>query len=227
MTRQVWIAGRGRSRAAYTPDGSQRDAPAGTCEAFSYPFWNAGAELGIDPFAALPANPARLERFIEHHYPDGKPDFTTFAAVVQLLEAGEPPQITAALYRVLELLPGIEGLGPMTDRIGRRGTGVGLMSLGIRYELIFNPATSAVLEAAAVVVTPQPRHCSPAFNSPARTGYDPRLHKDIHIPAHRFPRICDTPAPAGSAGYTVVVTSGIVNSDTATVPTPAPAPRSS
>jgi hypothetical protein len=227
MTEQLWVASRGPSRALYTPYPSRPDAPAGTCDAFTQLFSNAGALLGIYLPPALPANPARLEQLIEHRYADGRPDFTTFAAVTMLLEAGEPPRITAALYRVLKLLPGIEDLGPMTDRIGRRGIGVGLMDYGTRYELIFNVATSAVLEAAAVVVTRQPPQCSPAFMVPARTVYDPRLHKDIHVPAHRFPRSCDTPDPAGSAGYVVVVTSGIVNSDTATGPAPGGAPGAS
>jgi hypothetical protein len=227
MTRQVWIPGAGPGRTVYTPYGSQRDAPAGTCHAFTEPFWDDGDQLGTDLPSALSANPARLARLIERRYADGRPDLTTFAAVTMLLETGEPPQVMAALYRVLKLLPGIEDLGPMSDRIGRHGIGVGLMDTGTRYELIFNPATSAILEAAAVVVTPQPQHCTPAFTMPAQTFHNPRLHKVIHIAAHHFPRSCDTPDPAGSAGYTVVISSGIVNSATATVPTPGGAPGAS
>jgi hypothetical protein len=227
MSEQLWVASHGPGRAVYTPYASQRDAPTGTCDAFTQPFSNVAELPGIYLPPALPANPARLEQLIERRYADGRPDLTTFAAVTMLLEAGEPPQTMAALYRALKLLPGIEDLGPMTDRIGRRGIGVGLMDYGTRYELIFNVATSAVLEAAAVVVTRQPPQCSPAFTVPAQTVYDPRLHKDIHVPAGRFSRSCDTPDPAGSTGYVVVVTSGIVNSDTATVPTPGGAPGAS
>jgi hypothetical protein len=215
MTVQLWVAGNGSGRAVYTPEGSQRDAPAGRCDAFTYPFRNAAGEV-IDLPPAVPANPARLERLIEHRYADGRPDFTTFAAVIELLESGEPPPITATLYRVLKLLPGIEDLGPTTDRIGRRGIGVGLTNAGVRYELIFDATTSAVLEVTAVVVTPQPRYCTAAFTMRARTFH--ARHKVIHVPAHRVPRSCTTPDPVGATGFTVVVSSGVVNSATATVP---------
>jgi len=47
---------------------------------------------------------------------------------------------------MIENLPGIESLGPMTGKLGRHGIGVGLTQHGVRDVLIFDPATSAVLE---------------------------------------------------------------------------------
>jgi hypothetical protein len=42
----------------------------------------------------------------------------------------------------------------MTDPLGRHGTGVGFTEYGVRDVLIFDPATSAVLEREGVVVDP-------------------------------------------------------------------------
>jgi hypothetical protein len=51
----------------------------------------------------------------------------------------------------------------MTDRLGRHGIAVGFMDSGMRYELIFDPATSAVLEATGVVVTSKRPTSPPAW----------------------------------------------------------------
>ena len=42
----------------------------------------------------------------------------------------------------------------MTDRLGRHGTGVGFTQYGVRDVLIFDPATSAVLEREGIAVDP-------------------------------------------------------------------------
>ena len=55
---------------------------------------------------------------------------------------------------MIQRLPGIELLGPMTDKLGRHGTGVGLTEYGVRDVLIFDPATSAVLEREGIAVNP-------------------------------------------------------------------------
>jgi hypothetical protein len=156
---------------------------------------------------------------VEQRYSDGKPDFTTFTSVSELLEASQSPAVRAALYGVIERLPGIMNLGPMTDRLGRHGIAVGLMDSGTRYELIFDPATSAVLEATGVVVTSK-RQCYPATTTtpPASTAHGP--HGIIRRPAHvlRWPGFCIPAQPAGTAAYTAYIASGVVNSDTARPP---------
>jgi DNA-directed RNA polymerase specialized sigma24 family protein len=63
--------------------------------------------------------------------------------------------IRAALYRVIEGLPGIRYLGPVTDRLGRHGIGVGLTHGGARQELFFDPATSRALEEQIVATAPK------------------------------------------------------------------------
>jgi hypothetical protein len=162
MTRELWLAPTGALRLTYTPDGRQDTGPAAGCHAYSYS-WPASADgNGANPFfpvilPGLPTSPAALEQAIEQRYADGKPDTTLFVAVTELLEESQTPSFRAALYRVVELLPGIENLGPMTDQLGRHGTAVGFTDSGTRYELIFNPATSAVLEARSVqMVRAQP-----------------------------------------------------------------------
>lgn len=52
-------------------------------------------------------------------------------------------------------LPGVQLLGRQTDALGRQGIAVGLTdSAGVRSELMFDPATSDVLEEADVQVKP-------------------------------------------------------------------------
>jgi hypothetical protein len=154
-------------------------------------------------------------------YGDGKPDPTLFVNVTALLEESQTPSFRAALYRVVELLPGIKNLSAMTDQLGRRGTAVGYTDDGVRYELIFSPATSAVLEVRGVQVAPVPRTCDPAETLPVPattvTGPDGKVTQHpaqvIHVPSS-----CVPAQPAGASGYVVFVASGVVDSDTATTP---------
>jgi hypothetical protein len=52
------------------------------------------------------------------------------------MPSSAPPRVRAALYRLIENLPGIESLGPMTDKLGRHGIGVGFTQYGVRDMLI-------------------------------------------------------------------------------------------
>ena len=62
-----------------------------------------------------------------------------FDAAGSFLAAVAQPGLRAAPYRMIEGLPGIQNLGPMTDRLGRHGVGVGISGHGVRDELIFDP----------------------------------------------------------------------------------------
>jgi hypothetical protein len=106
--------------------------------------------------ADLPADPARLEQFIVRHFEGGGREdvAATLDFAGTFLQAGAPPQVRAALYRLIQGLPGIEALGPMTDRLGRHGIGVGFTEYGVLDVLIFDPATSAVLEREGIAVDP-------------------------------------------------------------------------
>jgi RNA polymerase sigma-70 factor (ECF subfamily) len=65
-----------------------------------------------------------------------------------LRETNASPALRASLYEVAARIPGVELLGPTTDRVGRRGVAVAYSSSHNheRYELIFDPRTSALLE---------------------------------------------------------------------------------
>jgi hypothetical protein len=103
----------------------------------------------------LPTDPAALQRAIVRRFEHGHSQpSATFVYAAAFLNAGSPPALRAALYRVIESLPGVQNLGPMTDRLGRHGQGVGLVTSGTRNELIFNPASTAVLERRMVAVGP-------------------------------------------------------------------------
>jgi hypothetical protein len=153
QTVQVWAA----------PDGSGREvasAPTGPCSDGAIPSQTfpkgQKIDLTVYPRAAdLPTNPAALEQFIVRHFNGGHQDAAAaFEFAGTFLQAGAPPKIRAALYRMIQRLSGIELLGPMTDKLGRHGTGVGLTEYGVRDVLIFDPATSAVLERGGIAVDP-------------------------------------------------------------------------
>jgi hypothetical protein len=153
QTVQVWAA----------PDGSGRavaSAPTGPCSDGVIPSQTfpkgQPVDLTVYPRAAdLPADPAALEQFIARHFSGGHQDAAAaFEFGGTFLQSGAPPRIRAALYRMIENLPGIESLGPVTDKLGRHGIGVGLTQDGVRDVLIFDPATSAVLERKGIAVAP-------------------------------------------------------------------------
>jgi hypothetical protein len=191
QTVRVWAA----------PDGSGRlaaSAPAGaSCDGEGIPSQTFHQGQDIDytvyPGAAdLPSDPAALEQFIVRHFEGGPEDTgATFQFAGTFLQAGAPPEVRAALFRLIQRLPGIESLGPMTDRLGRHGVGVGYTQYGVRDVLIFDPATSAVLEREGIAVDPSQMSVPPGW-AQYRTG-----------------EVTD---------YTVYVASGVVNSLTAVPP---------
>ena len=65
-----------------------------------------------------------------------------------LRETDTPPSVRASLYEVAARIPGIELVGHVLDRFGRRGVAVAYSDTTRhqRQELIFDPKTSALLE---------------------------------------------------------------------------------
>jgi hypothetical protein len=189
---QEWMAGDGSGRQVGRYISSYRG-----CRGFEQTWPKGGVTTSDDPlnwpknllgWESLPASPAAIDRAIVRRFEHGHTlDTATFVYAAEFLQENAPPAIRAALYRAIELLPGVRNLGPMTDRLGRRGIGVGLVHSGTRQELIFNPGTSRALEAEIVA----------AGTKQAGNNYQ----------------------PAGTVlGYTVYVTTGLVNSRTATLP---------
>jgi hypothetical protein len=153
MTVQAWVAADGSGRQAGT-------FPA-QCSAMNFdetygqgglPWWL----YGVVQAGTLPTSPKALERAIVRRFERGhsRPS-ATFVYAATFLNAGSTAALRAALYRVIESLPGVQNLGPATDRLGRRGQAVGLVTSGTREVLIFDPATTVVLEREIVAVAPE------------------------------------------------------------------------
>jgi hypothetical protein len=70
------------------------------------------------------------------------------------------PELRAALYEAVGLIPGIEFFGKATDAIGRPGVAIGAESANsgalVRYSLIFDPETSQVLATEETTLEPPP-----------------------------------------------------------------------
>ena len=86
-----------------------------------------------------------------------------------LRETDASPALRASLYEAAARIPGVELVGPTTDRTGRRGVAVAYSNSDnhARDELIFDPRTSALLEEETVALEGN------AFDYPAGTvtGY--------------------------------------------------------
>jgi hypothetical protein len=69
-----------------------------------------------------------------------------------VLQVGASPALRAALFKLVEQLPGVTVLGRTKDASGRFGTGVVMTTPHLRDILVFNPHTSAVLGDLTVTV---------------------------------------------------------------------------
>jgi hypothetical protein len=107
---------------------------------------------GFVDAAELPTDPAELRAMLEAREipgvggPPGEAE--TFTLIGDMLrETYLPADIRAAIYELTAELPGVELLGKVEDPAGRPGTGIAFTDRkdGVRHELIFDPATSALL----------------------------------------------------------------------------------
>ncbi len=172
-TQQDWVAPNGSGRQRLTVDGlphflTARDKAAwlaacrpelvppstdGTYPAGGYP---AGNQLDT---SGLPAQPTELLSAIVRRFEHGRFDVTqTFETAGTLLQDSGSPALRAAVYRMVARLPGVELLGRRTDPLGRVGVAVGIVGAGVRDELLFDSATSDVLEQAQVQVSDRAEH---------------------------------------------------------------------
>jgi hypothetical protein len=147
--------------------------------------------------ARLPADPAALRSLISGYWQREIPTYRGVLGTADLaggfLAVVARPAVRAALYRMIEGLPGIQNLGPMTDPLGRHGVGVAVTKDGIRVEIVYDPVTSAVLEERSVAV-------------PAASGRAPARSAD----SGRF--------TGTVVSYVVFAVTGLVGSDTAMIP---------
>ncbi len=78
-----------------------------------------------------------------------------FGPISQFLLLPTSPQLRAALFRVLAGLPGVQLLGRQRDRLGRSGIAVAVTHGNperVRAELLFDPATSNLLQTQTVLL---------------------------------------------------------------------------
>jgi hypothetical protein len=131
---------------------------AGSVRPGVFPYWQ------IATAGRLPTQPAALRRAVERMVaavPTNRRGSSVvdefqaqpadlFSPISQFLSVPISPQLRAALFRVLADLPGVELLGDKRDHLGRRGVAVavdqGTGTNRVREELLFDPATSNVLQ---------------------------------------------------------------------------------
>ncbi len=157
--RQTWIAanGAGRARAVSAKPEFLTAGQRRAWMAAGSPHLGSG---GVEDFALsgqpfldtsnLPTQPKALRKLIEARkipLVDGPPgEAETFTLIGDMLRNTYlPPAFRAALYRVVAELPEVELLGEVEDPVGRTGIGVAFTKGSVTHELIFDPATSALL----------------------------------------------------------------------------------
>jgi hypothetical protein len=93
-----------------------------------------------------------------------------FGPISQFLFLPTSPQLRAALFRVLAGLPGVQLLGHQRDRLGRSGIAVAVTEGEpdrVREELLFDPATSNLLQTQTVELRMSTRSASGGRSIPA------------------------------------------------------------
>lgn len=137
-------AGSDKPKVTTTPLGNE-DAPG----PIGFPFGN--RSLTLKQVTELPTDPDLLTREVESSVAGSNGQglaYHQLDLVAELLRnAPVPPELTAALYRVLSRLPGLETLGERRDSQGRAGQVIGATdsAAGLRLELLLDPKTGLPL----------------------------------------------------------------------------------
>jgi hypothetical protein len=111
--------------------------------------------LSYPATAKFPTQPDALKHALERYFHVKNHEGTTsiFFSAGNILQVGASPTLRAALFKLVEQLPGVTVLGPTKDASGRVGVGVALNTPHISHILVFNPRTSAVLGELSVTRT--------------------------------------------------------------------------
>lgn len=196
VTVQAWVAADGSGRQIGT-----FPAPCGKLS-FAHTYRPGGLSwqlYGYVKAGSLPTNPAALQRTIVQRFEDGHSlPSATFVFAATFLNAGSPPALRAALYRVIESLPGVRNLGPETDRLGRSGQGIGLVTAGARAELIYDPGSTSVLAEETVAVGP-PQAGNNRLPAGTVMQYTLYLHQGLVGSASATPAPSATPAASATS----------------------------
>lgn len=106
---------------------------------------------------ALPTDPHRLYRLLLAHVGSrgSSPEAEVFTEIGDALGMTPAPvALRAALYRALALVPDVRLTDRVTDGSGRVGTQVSFTTVGIEYELLFDPDTGRMLDRRGILVSP-------------------------------------------------------------------------
>jgi hypothetical protein len=153
--REIWLGPRNggflheRWHKPTFPTAADRNAWIAAGRPQVYPPEDSG-KLPPSPRPRLPADPQALYAKIHGqaigHGNGTEPEMFTLVADA-MRESGASPALRAALYEVAARIPGVELLGPATDRIGRPGVAVAYVDGKIheRHEMIFDRRTAALL----------------------------------------------------------------------------------
>ncbi|MHB1584892.1 MAG: hypothetical protein ACYCU7_02955 [Acidimicrobiales bacterium] len=128
--------------------------------------------IPYDRVQALSAEPGPLERQLIAEFESGYSDpAQTLDLAGTILEEGATGAQRRALYEMVAALPGVVGDGSVTtDVTHQRGVGVSITEGGDRSELIFDPATSAVLEERWTPMSPQASAAPTTIGGPTSTN---------------------------------------------------------
>jgi hypothetical protein len=168
LTSRTWTASDGSGRttqtwtqpAFVTPADKARWLAAGqplsattpTDHTYGASSWRAAGNLAP---TGLPTDPTRLRAALAQRLgSDNRPDQLVATVVGFLDEPGTSPQLRSALFNVLASTPGIANFGTITDGQGRTGQAVGVVAGGVRYAMMYNPASTTLLGVARTVVDP-------------------------------------------------------------------------
>jgi hypothetical protein len=113
--------------------------------------------LSLQNLSSLPTDPSALAALIASRKVEGGPpgaaeDFTQVGDLLR--ESDASPALRSALYQVAAGLPGVESLGTVATHAGTSGIGLAEVSHGVRFDLIFDPTTSALIGEQDTVVGP-------------------------------------------------------------------------
>ncbi|MEV7184973.1 CU044_5270 family protein [Kitasatospora sp. NPDC093102] len=140
-TRQVWLSADGSRPGLLREEGgpdTRLDASRGSGPSIDTPTHAYVASLPTDPDALL--------KLIRDGGRSGDPDQRAFAAIGDLLaETWAPPQVSAALYRAAERIPGVAVVPSAVDAAGREGVAVARTAHGQQTQWVFDRTTYAFL----------------------------------------------------------------------------------
>jgi hypothetical protein len=155
--RERWVGSDGSGRIVETAGGRTSDE---AFEGGQLPFFDGRTWLGLD-------REALRQEVADLADQEDPTEFTLFVQIGRLMGETELlPEMRIALFELAATFRGTVKLEAPVDALGRSGVGVGFVSGGIRYEILFDEDSALVLEERVVALRPEAE--------PIRVGGNPR-----------------------------------------------------